>query len=156
MALKMANISQNTSCRGDFPDIDMTQSFSDWVCQTMETAADHKVINAQNGVVKSLRRVRPYDKASRAETLGIFTNTFPVNISYSGYSYYLNTNFPINGSNRGYTTAYYFSTPWQSSVFYDYTRIILKDDNALRIDPRVNEYALHREANDFAIHFIQN
>ena len=82
MALNMANISENGTCRGDFPDIDMTKSYADWICRTMESAADHGIINGQTNISRSLRKVRPYSRATRAETLGIFMNAFPVNISY--------------------------------------------------------------------------
>mgnify|MGYP003496278827 FL=1 len=38
MVLAMMNITRNTHCRGDFADV--PKSDTDWVCRTIETAAD--------------------------------------------------------------------------------------------------------------------
>lgn len=44
MILAMKNITRNTRCRGDFTDV--PKSDIDWVCRTVETAADRGFINA--------------------------------------------------------------------------------------------------------------
>jgi len=108
MVLAMKGITKNDTCRGDFPDIDMNKSYGDWVCRTIETAADHGFINAQSSVPMNLRKVHPYINITRSEALGIFMNAYPTIGAYAGYSYYLNSNFPVDGSNTGYTSAYYF------------------------------------------------
>jgi hypothetical protein len=104
----------------------------------------------------NLRKVRPYAKISRSEALGIFMNAFPTLGADAGYSYYLNNNFPIDGSDVGYTTAYYFGAPWQATVFYDYIRNVLRDDAALRTNPLVNNAAKVSEVFDFAVHVLQH
>ena len=38
MVLAMMNVTRNTTCRGDF--VDVPKSNTDWVCRTIETAAD--------------------------------------------------------------------------------------------------------------------
>lgn len=38
MVLAMMNITRNSHCRGDF--VDVPKSDTDWVCRTIETAAD--------------------------------------------------------------------------------------------------------------------
>lgn len=63
MVLAMANVTRNTKCRGDFADV--PKSDIDWVCRTIETAADNGFINAH----PTNNKVRPYDNISRAEAL---------------------------------------------------------------------------------------
>ena len=51
MALAMAGITRNAHCRGDFADV--PKSDINWICRTVETAADHGFINAKPFGMKS-------------------------------------------------------------------------------------------------------
>lgn len=141
MALAMKGITKNDTCRGDFSDVSMSHPYYDWVCRTVETAADHDLINAQREIPAGMRVTRPYSKITRSEVLAIFLHAFPRNDSPVGYSYYWNNNFPVDGSTTGYRTAYYFGAQWQAAVFYIYIRKVLQDDTQLNIDPRVSASA---------------
>lgn len=83
MVLAMAGVTRNATCRGDF--VDVPKSNIDWVCRTIETAADHGFINAQKNVIKSQRRARPYDHITRAEALGILLKAVPDEEGWAGY-----------------------------------------------------------------------
>ena len=63
MILAMKNIVRNENCRGDF--VDVPKSDIDWVCRTVETAADNGLINA----TPTDGKIRPYADVSRAEAL---------------------------------------------------------------------------------------
>lgn len=63
MVLAMNEITRNAHCRGDFADV--PKSDTDWVCRTVETAADHGFINAKPVSMKT----RPYGNITRAEAL---------------------------------------------------------------------------------------
>ncbi len=79
MVLAMMNITRNTTCRGDFADV--PKSNTDWVCRTIETAADHGLINAKPIGMKT----RPYGNITRAEALGILMKAFPEDGAWAGY-----------------------------------------------------------------------
>lgn len=79
MVLAMMNITRNTHCRGDFADV--PKSDTDWVCRTIETAADHGLINAKPIGMKT----RPYGNITRAEALGILMKAFPEDGAWAGY-----------------------------------------------------------------------
>ena len=79
MVLAMMNITCNTHCRGDFADV--PKSDTDWVCRTIETAADHGLINAKPIGMKT----RPYGNITRAEALGILMKAFPEDGAWAGY-----------------------------------------------------------------------
>lgn len=144
MALAMAGVTRNTHCRGDF--VDVPKSDVDWVCRTIETAADKGFINAKPTDMKA----RPYDNVSRAESVGILLKTFPDGGAWAGYSYYWDANFPVNGDSVGYKDAYAFGAEWQARVFYDYIRKVLRDDTQLRVNPRASSAATRREVFEFA------
>lgn len=65
MVLAMMNITRNAHCRGDF--VDVPKSDTDWVCRTVETAADNGFINARPVGMKT----RPYGNITRAEAFSI-------------------------------------------------------------------------------------
>lgn len=144
MALAMAGITRNTNCRGDFADV--PKSDIDWVCRTIETAADHGFINANpiNG------KIRPYASVSRAEAIAIFLKTFPNDGAWAGYSYYWSSSLPVDDSPTGYKDIYKFGAEWQASVFYEYIRKILHDDTQLRVNPRAGDIAIRKEVFGFA------
>ncbi len=155
MALAMAGITKNTTCRRDFSDVDMTGVHADWACRTIETAADHGFINAQTNVSSGYRTTRPYDNISRSETLAIFLKAFPNNSFTGDYSYFWNQNFPVVGDSVGYSNAYYFGAQWQAAVLYDYIRHILHNDSEMNTAPRASEDAKLKEVFDFAAHILQ-
>lgn len=146
MVLAMMNISRNTHCRGDFADV--PKSDTDWVCRTIETAADKWFINAKPAGMKT----RPYGNITRAEALGILMKAYPNDGGWAGYSYYWGYNFPVDGQTWGYESAYDFSATWQASVFYAYIRKIIEDTEQLKVAPRPNDSATRREVFDFAFH----
>ena len=106
MSLAMAGITRNTTCRGDFADV--TKSQTDWVCRTIETAADHGFINAQKEKPKNQRKARPYDPITRAEALGILLKTYPSSGGWAGYSYYWSSSLPTDESTTGYKDIFPF------------------------------------------------
>lgn len=144
MVLAMMNITRNTNCRGDFADV--PKSNTDWVCRTIETAADHGLINPKPTGMKT----RPYGNITRAEALGILMKAYPDDGGWAGYGYYWGYNFPIDGQKWGYESAYDFTATWQASVFYEYVQKILWDSNQLRVAPRPNSNATRREVFEFA------
>ncbi len=144
MALAMMNITRNTHCRGDFADV--PKSDTDWVCRTVETAADHGLINKKPVGMKT----RPYGNITRAEALGILMKSFPEDGAWAGYSYYWSSSLPDNDSPTGYKDIHTFGAEWQAGVFYEYIRKILRDDAQLRIDPRANSLATREEVFEFA------
>lgn len=144
MVLAMAGITRNAHCRGDFADV--PKSDVNWICRTVETAADHGFINAKPAGMKT----RPYDDVSRSETLGIFMKAFDDGGAWAGYSYYWDNNFPTDGDSVGYKDAYKFDAEWQARVFYDYIRKVLRDDKALKTSPRPSVAATRAEAFVFA------
>lgn len=91
MVLAMMNITRNTTCRGDFADV--PKSDIDWVCRTIETAADRGLINSRPVGMKT----RPYANITRAEALGILMKAFPDDGAWAGYGYYWGYNFPVDG-----------------------------------------------------------
>jgi hypothetical protein len=135
MVLAMMNVTRNTTCRGDF--VDVPKSNTDWVCRTIETAADHGLINARPSDMKT----RPYDSITRAEALGILMKAYPDSGGWAGYSYYWSSSLPDVDSTTGYKDIHDFGAEWQALVFYDYIRKILQNDDMLRVDPRVNDRA---------------
>lgn len=155
MVLEITGVTRNTTCRGDFADVRMYGTNADWVCRTVETAADHGYINAMAGVSRSFRLVRPYDNITRSEALGMLMKAFPDNGAYAGYSYYWNSNFPVDGETQGYRNFYAVGSEWQAKTFYDYTRKVLNDDTQLRIDPRVNAQARLKEVFGFAKNIME-
>jgi hypothetical protein len=98
MVLAMMNITRNTTCRGDFADV--PKSNTDWVCRTIETAADKGFINAQKDKIQSQRKARPYDNITRAEALGILMKAYPDGGPWAGYSYYWSSSLPTDDSTR--------------------------------------------------------
>lgn len=144
MALAMAGIVRNEHCRGDFSDV--PNSDIDWVCRTVETAADNDFINAHpiNG------KIRPYDSVSRAEAIAIFLKTFPNDGGWAGYSYYWSSSLPVDDSPTGYKDIYNFGAEWQASVFYEYIRKILHDDTQLRVNPHAGDAAIRKDVFGFA------
>jgi hypothetical protein len=144
MVLAMMNITRNTHCRGDFADV--PKSDTDWVCRTIETAADRWLINAKPAGMKT----RPYGNITRAEALGILMKAYPDDGGWAGYGYYWGYNFPVDGQKWGYESAYDFSATWQASVFYAYIRKILEDTEQLKVAPHPNDRATRREVFDFA------
>lgn len=144
MVLAMAGVERNTTCRGDFADV--PKSDTDWVCRTIETAADKGFINAHPLGGK----VRPYDNVSRAETLGILMKSSPEDGGWAGYSYYWSSSLPNDDSTTGYKDIHTFGAEWQASIFYEYIRKILRDDAQLRVNPRASESATRREVFEFA------
>ncbi len=148
MILAMKNITRNETCRGDFADV--PKSNTDWVCRTIETAADKGFINAQKDKIQSQRKARPYDHITRSEALGILMKAYPYGGSWAGYSYYWSSSLPTDDSTTGYKDIYPFGAEWQARVFYDYIRKILEDDGKLYINPRASERATRGEVFDFA------
>jgi len=144
MILAMKNITRNETCRGDFSDV--PKSNIDWVCRTVETAADHGFINANPVGGKT----RPYADVSRAEALGILMKAFDDGGGWAGYSYYWDANFPTDGDRIGYKEAYAFTDEWQARVFYDYIRKVLEDDTELKINPRASNAATRASVFEFA------
>lgn len=144
MILAMKNITRNATCRGDFADV--PKSDTDWVCRTVETAADEGFINADpvNG------KIRPYANVSRSEALGILFKAFDDGGGWAGYSYYWDANFPIDGDTIGYKDSYNFAAEWQARVFYDYIRKVLKDDAELSLNPRPSDAATRAAVFEFA------
>lgn len=148
MVLAMMNITRNTTCRGDFADV--PKSNTDWVCRTIETAADKGFINAQKDKIQSQRKARPYNHITRAEALGILMKAYPNDGGWAGYSYYWSSSLPTDDSTTGYKDIYPFGSEWQARVFYDYIRKILEDDSKLYINPRASERATRGEVFEFA------
>jgi len=148
MVLAMMNITRNTTCRGDFSDV--PKSNTDWVCRTIETAADKGFINAQKDKIQSQRKARPYDHITRAEALGILMKAYPDGGPWAWYSYYWSSSLPTDDSTRWYKDIYPFGAEWQARVFYDYIRKVLEDDSRLYINPRASERATRGEVFDFA------
>lgn len=97
MILSMNSVTRNAGCRGDFPDIDVSTTYGNWVCRTIETAADHNYIYAQRDKLQQNRRVRPYDNISRSEALGILMKAYRDSGAWAGYAYYWEDNFPVDG-----------------------------------------------------------
>lgn len=116
----------------------MKKSDTDWVCRTIETAADKGYIHAQKDQPKNKRKARPSDSITRAEALGILMKTFPDDGPWAGYSYYWSSSLPTNDSTTGYKDIYPFGAEWQAGVFYDYIRKVLQDDAQLYVNPRAN------------------
>ncbi len=148
MVLAMTNVTRNTTCRGDFADV--PKSNTDWVCRTIETAADKGYINAQASLSKANRKARPYDHITRAEALGILMKAVKDEGGWAGYSYYWSSSLPNPDSTTGYKDIYSFGAEWQAWVFYDYIKKVLEDDKQLYINPRANDRATRREVFDFA------
>ena len=145
MAIAMAGITRNTHCRGDF--IDVPKSNTDWVCRTVETAADTGFINARPDGMKT----RPYGNITRAEALAILTkNVLDPSDMWAGYSYYWSSSLPDDDSTTGYKDIYTFGAEWQARIFYDYIRKVVQNDDVLRIDPRANAIATREEVFEFA------
>lgn len=144
MVLAMMNITRNTTCRGDFTDV--PKSNTDWVCRTIETAADHGLINARPAGMKT----RPYGHITRAEALGILMKAYSDGGGWAGYSYYWSSSLPGDDDNTGYKDIYPFGAEWQARIFYDYIRKIIEDDKQLYINPRASERATRGEVFDFA------
>jgi hypothetical protein len=150
MVLAMNGIIRNTHCRGDF--VDVPKSDTDWVCRTIETAADKWFINAKPSGMK----IRPYDHITRAEALWILSKNILNSMDgWAGYNYYWSSSLPNDDSTTGYKDIYPFGAQWQASVFYEYIQKVLQDTQQLRIDPRANEVATRREVFDFAYKIFQ-
>ncbi len=156
MLLTMTGTTRNETCRGDYPEIKNSGQYGDWVCRTVETAADHDFIYDQMDRTRSNRRVRPYDKISRSEALALMMKAFPNDGAFAGYSYYWSSNFPTDGSNMGYKDYYSFGSIWQAAVFYDYIRKVTQDTDDLRTNPRVNAKAAIKDVLTFAKDVMEN
>jgi hypothetical protein len=154
--LTMTNTQRNTDCRGDYPEIDMSGRYGEWVCRTVETVADKGFINDQKNVAKNYRSIRPYDYITRSEALGILMEAFPDDGAYAGYSYYWSENFPKDGLTTGYKDYHYFASTWQAVIFYGYIRKVTDNMAELHDNPRVNGLARIKEIFVFAREIMEN
>ncbi len=147
MALAMADVKKNKTCRWDFIDIPKTEED---VCRTMESAADHDIISAQKDVPREKKKARPHDEIIRAEGLAILMKTCEDDGAWAGYSYYYSANLPWDGHDSGYKDIYYYGAEWQAQVFYEYVRKILHDDAQLHVNPWATVKATRKDVLEFA------
>ncbi len=147
MALVMADVKKNQTCRGDFLDIPKTEIE---VCRTMESAVDRGIISAQKDTDPAKKKARPHDEIIRAEALAILMKTFSDDGAWAGYSYYYAANLPWDGHESGYRDIYYYGAEWQAEVFYAYVRKVLHDDTKLHVNPWATVKATRRDVLEFA------
>ena len=71
MVANMTGVTINANCRGDFSDVRSSTVNDEYICRIIETAADNNFINAQRSLPTSMRKVRPYERVTHSEAVGI-------------------------------------------------------------------------------------